>query len=98
MDPLIVVLICAVMILFFGAGILAGYVLAKRGFEKRLVVLNTPEDYREQGSRLIVEAIRTHKLVNEKLLRQRAFEHFRMAETIEHTQPIPVPEEMQKSA
>jgi hypothetical protein len=74
---------------FFAAGILTGYFLAKRGYDSRILELNTADDCREQGARLLMESLMAKKLIDEQTLRTRAFEHFRLAETIEATQPIP---------
>lgn len=75
---------------FFAAGILIGYLLASRAYSKRILDLNTAEDCREQGARLLMESLVAKSLIDERALRERAFDHFRLAETIEATQPIPV--------
>lgn len=99
MEPLLIgSAVAGGLVLFFGAGLAVGYFIAKRGFQKRLVVLNTPEDYREQGARLITEALDTRKVEAEMAMRRRAFEHFRMADIIENTGPVTVATEVRKSA
>lgn len=99
MEPLLIIG-CGTfgLLLFFGIGLTVGYAIAQRGFRNRLVILNTPDDYREQGARLVNEAYRTNKVDAGMEMRKRAFEHFRMADIIENTGSMPVvPKSEEKS-
>lgn len=89
-EALITVGLIVGLLGFFAGGILTGYFLAKKSYDKRILELNTAEDCREQGARLLMESLVATNIISERRLRERAYEHFRLAETIEATQPIPV--------
>ena len=74
--------------LFFGAGVLVNHGIESWAYRKRVCSIVTADDHRNEGSRLLYEALHfggpDPERRYERYLRNEAFRHFQQADILEN--------------
>jgi hypothetical protein len=70
--------------MFFAAGAGLNHGLEARSYRKHMCSIITAEDHRNEGARLIHQAMASNDKVFERYLRNEAYTHFRTADIIEN--------------